>query len=62
MYRGRATVEYKIFDHTGDAGIVSKRLKKNVEAITGKHSIASLQRTATPQASYTIRNVLRSAS
>jgi hypothetical protein len=31
---------------TGDTGIITKGLKKNVEIIPGKHSVDSLQRIA----------------
>jgi hypothetical protein len=41
-------VELETCDHTiviGATGIVTKALKKNLEAILGKHSIHSLQKT-----------------
>ena len=44
----------------GATGIVTKGLKKNLEAITGKHSIYSLQKTAVLGTSHIIRNVLQS--
>jgi hypothetical protein len=41
------------------AGIVRKSLKKNLEAIPGKHSIDSLQQTAILGTSHIIRKVLQ---
>jgi hypothetical protein len=41
-------------------GIVKEGLRKNFEAIPGKHSIDSLQQTASLGTSHTIRNVLKS--
>jgi hypothetical protein len=43
----------------GATGIVTKDLKKNSESIPGKHSIDSLQKTATLGTSHTIRKVLQ---
>jgi hypothetical protein len=43
----------------GTTGIVRKGLEKNLEATTGKHSIDSLQKTATLGTSNIIRKVLR---
>jgi hypothetical protein len=40
--------------------MVTKVLKKNVEAIPGKHSIDSLQKTAILGTSHIIRKVLQS--
>jgi hypothetical protein len=45
---------------TGATGRVTKGLRKNLEAIPGKHSIDSLQKTAIPGTSHTIRKVLQS--
>jgi hypothetical protein len=45
---------------TGATGIVTKGLKKNLEAITGKRSTDSLQKTALLGTSHTIREVLQS--
>jgi hypothetical protein len=42
----------------GATGIVTKSLKKNLEAIPGKHSIDSLQKTAILGTSHIIRKVL----
>jgi hypothetical protein len=44
----------------GATGIVSKCLKKNLEAIPGKHSIDSLQKTAILGTSHIIQKVLQS--
>jgi hypothetical protein len=44
----------------GATGIVTKGLKKNLEAITGKHSTDSLQKTAVLGTSHIIRKVLQS--
>jgi hypothetical protein len=41
-------------------GIVTKGLRKHLEAIPGKHSIDSLQKTAVLGASHVIRKVLQS--
>jgi hypothetical protein len=45
---------------TGSNGIVTKGLKKNLEAIPGKHSMDSLQKTAILGTSHIIRKVLQS--
>jgi hypothetical protein len=42
----------------GATGIVTKGLKKHLEAIPGKHSIESLQKTALLGTSYVIRKVI----
>jgi len=42
-----------------DTGIVIKGLKKNLEAVPGKHSIDSLQKTAILGTSHIIRKVLQ---
>jgi hypothetical protein len=44
----------------GATGIVTKGLKKNVEAITGKHSTDSLQKTAILGTSHIIQKILQS--
>jgi predicted homoserine dehydrogenase-like protein len=44
----------------GATGIVTKGVKKSLEAITGKHSIDSLQRTAILRTSHIVRKVLQS--
>ena len=40
-------------------GIVTRRLRKSLEAIPGKHSIDSLQKTAIFRTSHIIRKVLQ---
>ena len=44
---------------TGATGMVTRSLKKNLEAVLAKHSIDSLQKTATLGTSHTIRKVLQ---
>ena len=44
---------------TGATGIVTRSLKKNLEAVPGKHSIDSLQKTAILGTSHIIRKVLQ---
>ena len=43
----------------GSTGLVAKGVKKELEAVPGKHSIDSLQKTATLGTSHTIRKVLQ---
>ena len=43
----------------GASGIVTRSLKKNLEAVPGKHSIDSLQKTAILGTSHIIRKVLQ---
>jgi len=43
----------------GATGIATKCLRENVEAISGKHSIDSLQKTAILGTSHIIRKVLQ---
>jgi hypothetical protein len=43
----------------GATGIVTRCLKKNLEAVSGKHSIDSLQKTAILGTSHIIREVLQ---
>jgi hypothetical protein len=43
----------------GDTGIVTRSLKKTLEAVPGKHSIDSLQKTAILGTSHIIRKVLQ---
>jgi len=43
----------------GSTGIVTRSLRKNLEAVPGKHSIDSLQKTATLETSHIIRKVLQ---
>jgi hypothetical protein len=44
----------------GATGIVTKGLRKNLEAIPGKHSVDSLQKTAILGTSHIIQRVLQS--
>jgi hypothetical protein len=62
MYRGTMNVEYEMYDNTGhncSHHNSNKDLKKNLEAIAGKHSIDSLQQTAILGTSHIIRKVLQ---
>ena len=43
----------------GATGIVTRSLRENLEAVPGKHSIDSLQKTAILGTSHTIRKVLQ---
>jgi hypothetical protein len=45
---------------TGATGIVTRGLRANIDAISRKHSIDSLQKTVTFGTSHTIREVLQS--
>jgi hypothetical protein len=63
MFGGTTNVEQKCVVMRviiGATGIVTKGLKQNLEAITGKHSIDSLQKTAILGTSHIIRKVLQS--
>jgi hypothetical protein len=44
---------------TGATGIVTKGLRKHLEAVPGKHSIDSLQKTAVLGTSHIIRKILQ---
>ena len=44
---------------TGATGIIMRNLRKNLEAVPGKHSIDSLQKTAILGTSHIIRKVLQ---
>jgi hypothetical protein len=44
---------------SGATGIVTRSLRENSEAVPGKHSIDSLQKTAVLGTSHTIRKVLQ---
>jgi len=44
---------------TGATGIATRRLRKNLETVPGKHSIDSLQKTAILGTSHVIRKVLQ---
>jgi len=62
MYRDTRNVEPEMYDYTskfGATGIVTRNLRKNLEAVPGKHSIDSLQKTAILGTSHIIRKVLQ---
>jgi len=44
---------------TGASGIVTRSLRNNLEAVPGKHSIDSLQKTAVLRTSHIIRKILQ---
>jgi hypothetical protein len=49
MYRDATNVEPEMYNYTSNnwsTGIVTRSLRKNLEAVPGKHSIDSLQKTA----------------
>jgi hypothetical protein len=61
MYRDTTNVEHDSMIMPviiGATGIVTEGLRKNLEAIPGKRSIESLQKTARLGASYITRKVL----
>jgi len=61
MYRDTTNVEPEMYDYTsiiGATGIVTRSLRKNLEAVPGKHSIDSLEKTAILGTSHIIRKVL----
>jgi hypothetical protein len=62
MYRDTTNVkhEFMIVKVIGATGLITKSLKKNLEAIPRKHSIDSLQKTAILGTSHIIQNVLQS--
>jgi hypothetical protein len=55
VYRDTTNVEPEMYDYTSN----NWSLRKNVEAVPGKHSIYSLQKTAILGASHIIRKVLQ---
>jgi hypothetical protein len=61
MYRDTTNVEPKMCDYTVICGVsrIVQRFKKNLEALPGKHSIDSLQKTAILGTSHIIRKVLQ---
>jgi len=60
MYRDTTNVEPEMYDCIiGATGIVTRSLRKNLEAVPGKHSIDSLQKTAILGTSHVIRKVLQ---
>jgi hypothetical protein len=61
-YRETTNVEPEMYDYTiiiGATGIVTKSLRKNLEAIPEKLSIDSLQKTAILGSTHIIRKVLQ---
>ena len=62
MYRDETNVEYEIFHYSCDraTGMVTKVLKRTLEAIRGKHSLEPLQKTAVHETSHTIRKIMQS--
>jgi hypothetical protein len=62
MYRDPTNVEPEMYDYTSNNWshwIVTRSLKKNLEAVPGKHSIDSLQKIAILGTSHIIRKVLQ---
>jgi len=62
MYRDTTNVEPEMYDYTNNnwsPGIVTRSLRKNLEAVPGKHSIDSLQKTAILGTLHIIRKVLQ---
>jgi len=62
MYRDTTNVEPEMYDYTiiiGATGIVTRSLRKNLEAVPGKHSIDALQNTAILGTSHIIEKVLQ---
>jgi hypothetical protein len=54
-----AKEQYTLPVISGATGIVTRSLKKNLEAVPGKHSTYSLQKTAVLGTSHIIRKVLQ---
>ena len=63
MYRDTTNVEPEMYGYipiiVGATGIVTRSLRKNLEAVPGKHSIDLLQKKAILGTSHTIRKVLQ---
>ena len=62
MYRDTTNVETEMYDYTNNNWNhwnSNENLKKNLEAVPGKHSIESLQKTAILGTSHIIRKVLQ---
>ena len=62
MYRDTTNVEPEMYDYTNNnwtTGIVMGSLRKNLEAVPGKHSIDSLQKRAILRTSHIMRKVLQ---
>ena len=63
MYRDTTNVEPEMYDYTNNSwshwNSNEKLIRKNLEAVPGKHSIDSLQKTAILGTSHIIRKVLQ---
>ena len=59
MYRDTTNVNVDYTNKIGATGIVTRSLRKNLEAVPGKHSTDSLQKTAILGTSHIIRKVLQ---
>jgi len=59
MYRDTTNVEPEMYDYTSNNWSHWNSLRKNLEAVPGKHSIDSLQKTAILGTSHIIRKVLQ---
>ena len=62
MHRDTVNVEPEMYDYTNNnrsPGIVTRSLRKSLEAVPGKHSIDSLQMTAILGTSHIIRKILQ---
>ena len=62
MYRDKTNMEPAMYDYTSNNCShwdSNEKLKKNLEAVPGKHSIDSLQKTAILGTSHIIRKVLQ---
>ena len=65
MYRDTINVEPEMYDYTSNNWShwnSNEKLKENLEAVPGKHSIDSLQKTAILGTSHIIRKVLQCAA
>jgi hypothetical protein len=62
MYRDKTNVDPEMYDYTNSNWShwnSNEKLKKNLEAVPGKHSIDSPQKTAILGTSHVIRKVLQ---
>ena len=59
MYRDTTNVNVDYTNKIGATGIVTRSLRKNLEAVPEKHSIDSLQKTAILGTSHILRKVLQ---
>jgi predicted Ser/Thr protein kinase len=62
-HRDTTNVEPEMYDYTSNnwshTGVVTRSLRKNMEAVPGKHSIDSLQKAAVLGTSHIIRKALQ---